>query len=322
MRILPSPKRREDELRREAPQFVLSSLAVAHAQRAPQLFGFWFLQYQFTKIMQMIAIVDAFTNQIFSGNPAATLMVEQFPEDRQMQSIAAEMNLSETAFVKRLVSAQYQNYFHLRWFTPTQEVPLCGHATLAIAHYLRELEAIKLDEPVIFSTLSGDLTINFEDNLIVMDFPATFYQECSTRSRQILAEIFGDLSHQILGQAQDYIAVLLDSETAVQDFCPQFQLISQLDGFGLIITAIADPDHSYDFVSRFFAPKAGILEDPVTGSAHCSLTPYWSKRLHKKDLSAKQLSARTGNLQLRDRGDRVLIKGEAITFLRGQIIFA
>ncbi|PZU98779.1 MAG: PhzF family phenazine biosynthesis protein [Pseudanabaena sp.] len=270
--------------------------------------------------MLEIAIVDAFTNQIFSGNPAATLMVEQFPTDSQMQKIAAEMNLSETAFVKRLASTQYQNYFHLRWFTPTQEVPLCGHATLAIAHYLREIEAIKPDQPVIFATLSGDLTVTFEDQLIVMDFPAAFYQECSLRSQQHLAEIFSDLSYQVLGTAQDYIAVLLDSEAAIHSFCPQPQQISQLDELGLIITAIADPESPYDFVSRFFAPKAGIPEDPVTGSAHCSLTPYWAKRLNKKDLRAKQLSARTGELQVCDRGKRVLIKGEAITFLQGRIV--
>ncbi|OIP76859.1 MAG: phenazine biosynthesis protein PhzF family protein [Oscillatoriales cyanobacterium CG2_30_44_21] len=269
--------------------------------------------------MQMIAIVDAFTNQIFSGNPAATLMVEQFPEDSQMQKIAAEINLSETAFVKRLASAQYPNYFHLRWFTPTQEVRLCGHATLAIAHYLREIEAITLDQPLIFSTLSGDLIVNFEDELIVMDFPAAFYEECSMRSQQYLGEIFSDLPYQVLGKAQDYIAVLLDSEAAVQKFCPIPQQISQLDSLGLIITAIADPENPYDFVSRFFAPKAGIPEDPVTGSAHCSLTPYWANRLGKSNLKAKQLSARTGALQVCDRGDRVLIKGEAITFLRGHM---
>lgn len=269
--------------------------------------------------MQMIAIVDAFTNQIFSGNPAATLMLEEFPEDRQMQKIAAEMNLSETAFVKRLVSEQYPNYFYLRWFTPTQEVPLCGHATLAIAHYLREIEAIKLDQPIIFSTLSGDLTVSFENELIVMDFPAAFYQQCSMRSQQHLAEIFGDLSYQVLGKAQDYIAVLLDSEAAIQNFCPKPEQISQLDSLGLIITAIADPESPYDFGSRFFAPQAGIPEDPVTGSAHCSLTPYWANRLGKRNLKAKQLSARTGELQVCDRGDRVLIKGEAITFLRGHI---
>jgi PhzF family phenazine biosynthesis protein len=268
-----------------------------------------------------IAIIDAFTNQIFRGNPAATILVEDFPDDITMQKIASEMNLSETAFVKRLDQNQDQdqNHFQLRWFTPTQEVPLCGHATLAIAHYLRELAVINTNIPLIFSTLSGDLEISFEEHLIVMDFPAIFYDNCSARSPQILAKIFTNQTYQVLGQAEAYLTVLLESESEIQDFQPQHELIKELDGFGLIITAIADFEQPYDFVSRFFAPKAGIPEDPVTGSAHCSLTPYWAKRLHKSDLQAKQLSARTGLLQLGDRGTRVLIKGEAITFLRGHI---
>jgi PhzF family phenazine biosynthesis protein len=266
-----------------------------------------------------IAIIDAFNNQSFRGNPAATTLVEQFPEDAQMQQIAAEMNLSETAFVKPLDKNSSQNHFQLRWFTPTQEVPLCGHATLAIAHYLRELEVIDPQLPLIFSTLSGDLAISFEEQLIVMDFPAIFYKTCSERSLQVLAEIFCDHPYQVLGQAEDYLTVLLESESLVKNFQPQFDLIAKLDGFGFIITAIADPESPYDFVSRFFAPKAGIPEDPVTGSAHCSLTPYWANHLGKSDLKAKQLSARTGELQVGDRGTRVLLKGEAITFLRGQI---
>jgi PhzF family phenazine biosynthesis protein len=274
----------------------------------------------FLNYMQLtIAIIDAFTNQTFRGNPAATILVEQFPEDAQMQQIAAEMNLSETAFVRPLDQIDHKNHFQLRWFTPKQEVPLCGHATLAIAHYLRELSAIDLNTPLIFSTLSGDLTISFEDQLIVMDFPATFYKTCSARSQQLLAEMFCDRNHEILGQAEDYLTVLLESESAIQNFQPQYERIAELDGFGLIITAIADPDQPYDFVSRFFAPKAGIQEDPVTGSAHCSLTPYWAKRLDKSDLRAKQLSARTGDLIVCDRGARVLLKGEAVTFLRGKI---
>jgi len=275
--------------------------------------------------MLAIAIIDAFTNQPFQGNPAATVLVEDFPEDAQMQKIAAEMNLSETAFVKpfdRPIDRQNrQNHFQLRWFTPSQEVPLCGHATLAIAHYLRELAVINQDIPLIFSTLSGDLSISFENQLIVMDFPAIFYQTCSSRSQQVLAKIFGNRPYEVLGQAEDYLTVLLESESDVQKFQPQQDLIKQLDGFGFIITAIADPSQPYAFVSRFFAPKAGIPEDPVTGSAHCSLTPYWAKRLGKSDLQAKQLSARTGKLQVSDRGERVLLKGEAITFLRGQIDF-
>ncbi|WP_286392809.1 PhzF family phenazine biosynthesis protein [Pseudanabaena mucicola] len=265
-----------------------------------------------------IAIIDAFTNQVFQGNPAATALVGEFPKDAQMQQIAAEINLSETAFVKPLG----KNHFQLRWFTPKQEVPLCGHATLAMAHYLREIEAIATDTPLVFSTLSGDLQVSFEERLIVMDFPAAFFQNCSKRSQQVLAQIFSDRSYICLGQSADYLAVVLDAESSVQNFVPPYDLISQLDGFGFIITAIADAGLDYDFVSRFFAPKAGIPEDPVTGSAHCSLTPYWSKRLGKVSLKARQLSQRTGNLEVSDRGERVLLKGEAVTFLRGQITYS
>lgn len=264
-----------------------------------------------------IAIIDAFTNQPFHGNPAATALVSDFPEDSKMQQIAAEINLSETAFVKPLGA----NHFHLRWFTPKQEVPLCGHATLAMAHYLWEIEAIATNAPLIFTTLSGDLAISFEDHLIVMDFPAAFYQKCSVRSQQVLADIFGDRPYECLGQSGDYIGVVLESESAVQNFQPPYDLITQLDGFGFIVTAIADQHQHYDFGSRFFAPKAGIPEDPVTGSAHCSLTPYWSKRFGKTNLKAKQLSARTGELEVIDRGERILLKGEAVTFLRGQITY-
>ena len=263
-----------------------------------------------------IAIIDAFTDQAFRGNPAATALVEEFPEDATMQQIAAEINLSETAFVKPLKN---KNHFQLRWFTPAQEVPLCGHATLAIAHYLREISAIAIDIPLIFSTLSGDLKISFEADLIVMDFPAAFYTKCSERSQQVLADMLDNIPYEALGQSGDYITVVLKSESAVQNFQPIFESIARLDGFGFIITAIADQDQPYDFVSRFFAPKAGISEDPVTGSAHCSLTPYWAKRLNKSTLKAKQLSARTGDLEVSDRHTRVLLKGKAITFLRGQI---
>ncbi|MBD2176661.1 PhzF family phenazine biosynthesis protein [Pseudanabaena sp. FACHB-1998] len=264
-----------------------------------------------------IAIIDAFTDRVFHGNPAATTLIAEFPEDAQMQQIAAEINLSETAFVKPLD----QNHFQLRWFTPLQEVPLCGHATLAMAHYLREISAIATDIPLIFSTLSGDLQITFEDELIVMDFPAATYHNCSERSRQVLNNIFGEIPYGCLGLSEDYLAVVLESESVVQNFLPNYDLIAQLEGFGFIITAIADVDQPYDFVSRFFAPKAGIPEDPVTGSAHCSLTPYWAKRFGKPNLKAKQLSARTGELDVEDRDQRVLLKGKAVTFMYGQVSY-
>ncbi|MDX2254329.1 MAG: PhzF family phenazine biosynthesis protein [Pseudanabaenaceae cyanobacterium bins.39] len=265
-----------------------------------------------------IAIIDAFTDRPFLGNPAATTLVEQFPTAQVMQQIAAEMNLSETAFVKPIAP----NHYHLRWFTPAQEVPLCGHATLAIAHDLKEQKLIDPQEPLIFSTLSGDLQISFADQLIVMDFPAAFYGSCSSRSQQIIADIFSEQPYELLGQSEEYLAVRLDSADTVQNFVPPLERIAELDGFGFIITAIASPDDHCDFVSRFFAPKAGIAEDPVTGSAHCSLTPYWAKQLNKPDLCAKQLSQRGGTLWVSDLGDRVLIKGQATTMMRGQFLIS
>jgi len=261
-----------------------------------------------------IFIIDAFSRQPFHGNPAATVLVETFPEAGLMQKIAAEMNLSETAFVQRISP----NYFHLRWFTPCQEVKLCGHATLAMSHYLREIQAIDTTTELKFHTLSGDLLIKFEQDLIVMDFPALYPVPCSDRTLDLLSQIIPDQPYECLGQT-DNITVVLDQESRVQEFIPNFAQIAELDLGRLVITAIADQGHPYDFVSRFFAPGVGINEDPVTGSAHCTLTPYWAKRLGQTSLKARQLSARTGDLQVVNLGDRVQLKGYAVTVLKGKI---
>jgi PhzF family phenazine biosynthesis protein len=273
-----------------------------------------------------IFIIDAFTKYPFQGNPAATVLVEEFASDRTMQNIAAEMNLSETAFAK-LISP---NYYHLRWFTPTSEVNLCGHATLAMAHYLKEINAVDVNSNLKFHTRSGDLAIRFEPNssdLIVMDFPACMFQPFAhERSLDVLKSIFSNYNYQVLGIAEENIGILLDLETEVLNFAPNFSQIAQLDG-RLIITASAS-DRSLDFVSRFFAPQVGINEDPVTGSAHCCLAPYWAGRLGKNHLKAKQLSQRTGELELNylpnllnlPSGDRLEIKGYAVTVLKGLLI--
>jgi len=265
-----------------------------------------------------IYIIDAFTKSAFQGNPAATVLVkEPFSEilsDRLMQKIASEMNLSETAFAQEISP----NYFHLRWFTPTQEVNLCGHATLAMAHYLRQINAIDISPSLKFQTRSGDLMIQFEGDLIVMDFPASYFIDCKERSLSPLKSIFTDYNYQVLGIAAENITVLLESEVQVLEFSPNFAEIAKLEG-RLIITAIAAPESPYDFVSRFFAPNAGINEDPVTGSAHCCLTPYWAKELKKDNLKAKQLSQRTGELELHYLGDRIQIKGYAITVMKGTL---
>ncbi|AFY70591.1 phenazine biosynthesis protein PhzF family [Thalassoporum mexicanum PCC 7367] len=261
-----------------------------------------------------IFTIDAFSDRPFGGNPAATVMVAKFPPDGLMQRIAAEMNLSETAFACQLDA----NKFHLRWFTPTQEMPLCGHATLAMAHYLREIGAVAIDQPLTFKTLSGDLIINFMGKTIEMDFPAQGLQPIADVAEQALEAIFADLDYECIGFGGDNYTVVLDAEALVKDFQPDFEAIAKLDTGRLIITAAA-ADRPYDFVSRFFAPGVGINEDPVTGSAHCILTPYWAKRLGKSELKARQLSARSGDLIVTHRGDRVKIAGNAITVLRGQI---
>jgi PhzF family phenazine biosynthesis protein len=254
--------------------------------------------------------IDAFTQKPFSGNPAATVLVDKFPDEGVMQQIAAEMNLSETAFAEQIEP----NNFHLRWFTPTAEVMLCGHATLAISHYLREVAAIDTSETLRFQTLSGELAICFEGDRIVMDFPAMYPTRCDRIDLSLLEQIF-TAPYECIGIA-DNVTVVLPNESAVANFMPAFAQIAQLSVGRLSITAIADRDKPYDFVSRFFAPKVGINEDPVTGSAHCTLTPYWAKRLGKNPLKAKQLSRRSGDLEVEHVGDRVKLKGYAVTVLR------
>jgi PhzF family phenazine biosynthesis protein len=259
-----------------------------------------------------IFTIDAFTQAPFSGNPAATILVDRFPNDEVMQKIAAEMNLSETAFARQIEP----NNFHLRWFTPEAEVPLCGHATLAMSHYLRELAVVDTSATLRFQTLSGELLISFEGDRIVMDFPAVYPTPCDRNDLSQLEQILAAHAYECVGIA-DNVTVVLANEAAVANFVPDLALITQLSVGRLSITAIADPDKPYDFVSRFFAPKVGIDEDPVTGSAHCTLAPYWANRLGKNHLKAKQLSCRTGDLEVEYLGNRVKLKGYAITVLRG-----
>ncbi|NJK33586.1 MAG: PhzF family phenazine biosynthesis protein [Oscillatoriales cyanobacterium SM2_2_1] len=259
------------------------------------------------------AIIDAFSDRPFTGNPAATLVLEAFPDSSLMQAIAAEMNLSETAFAVPLAP----NHYHLRWFTPRQEVPLCGHATLAMAHYLRERSLVDVQQPLSFDTQRQRLTVFFTPAGITLDFPAHF-PHLITQTTEIVPGI-----HQGY-KVGDYWLVELEHATAVQQFVPDLGAIAQLPTLGLIITARGDahdPD-SIDFVSRFFAPQAGIPEDPVTGSAHCGLAPYWQPRLQKQSFRARQCSPRQGLLTVTLRGDRVLITGQSITTAQGQLLIA
>ncbi len=251
--------------------------------------------------------IDAFTGQLFAGNPAAVCPLEGWLEDSVLQSIAAENNLSETAFFVRR-----DGRFELRWLTPAVEVDLCGHATLASAFVILNYLDPSLDQAV-FDARSGELVVRRDGDLLSMDFPARPPAPCR----------IPDKLEQALGRrpvatfaARDLMA-LFETEAEVRALRPNMDLLAQVETFAVIVTA---PGTDADFVSRFFAPRGGVAEDPVTGSAHCTLIPYWSKRLGKKSLYARQVSARGGELWCEDRGDRVVIKGRAVCFLEGKIV--
>lgn len=246
--------------------------------------------------------VDAFATRAFAGNPAAVCPLASWPEDSLMQAIAEENNLSETAFF--VPSAKG---FRLRWFTPVREVDLCGHATLAAAHVLFEILGYP-NPTIVFETLSGELTVRRRGGLLEMDFPAQPPLACP--APEALVEGLGQRPLEVLA-ADDYIAVF-DSEDAVRAITPDHALLGRLDRRGVIVTAAGS---DVDFVSRFFAPKYGIPEDPVTGSAHCELAPYWAKRLGKNSLAARQVSRRGGDLLCEVKSDRVLLSGSAVTVL-------
>lgn len=253
--------------------------------------------------------VDAFSDVPFRGNPAAVCVLEQPQPDEWMQHVAAEMNLAETAFLLRR-----DDGWSLRWFTPAVEVDLCGHATLASAHVLWTTGL--LDGQARFHTRSGLLTADRRGAWIELDFPATPPHAADPPSG--LIEALGAAPLTIAQSRFDYL-VELESEAAVRELRPNITALADVDARGIIVTARADtPD--LDFVSRFFAPRVGVNEDPVTGSAHCALVPFWSERLGKTELTAFQASARGGLLRLRLDGDRVKIGGQAVTVLRGELV--
>ncbi len=255
--------------------------------------------------------VDAFTDKAFGGNPAAVCFLTEPRDDRWMQSVGLEMNLSETAFLLRR-----EDGFSLRWFTPAVEVDLCGHATLASAHALWEEGVAPTDELLRFHTRSGLLTAHRRGDLIELDFPATPETACD--APEGLVEALGVKPLYLGRSAFDYLVLLKDAE-AVRKTAPDFGLLKRVSARGVIVTAPSD-DNRFDFVSRFFAPAAGIDEDPVTGSAHCTLAPFWQGRLGKTSMDAYQASARGGVLQVRVEGDRIRIGGRAVTVLRGELI--
>jgi len=249
--------------------------------------------------------VDAFASRVFSGNPAAICPLEDWLPDEQMQAIAAENNLSETAFFVRNHDA-----YRLRWFTPKVEVDLCGHATLASAFVI--LTRLVPGNSVRFETKSGLLVVTRDGDLFSLDFPARPPGECTVH--QDLRAALGGRPEAILA-ARDYL-VVYGSEDEVRGLTPNMDMLTRVDRFAVIVTAAGK---DVDFVSRFFAPAKGVPEDPVTGSAHCTLIPYWAKRLGKKKLHAYQVSARGGELWCEDRGERVTMSGQAVQFLEGTI---
>lgn len=260
---------------------------------------------------QVIYQVDAFTGKPFAGNPAAVCLLEEPRDEVWMQNVAREMNLSETAFLQRR-----EDGFDLRWFTPAAEVELCGHATLASAHTLWEVGELGPEEQARFHTLSGLLTAERRGEWIEMDFPATPDEPASALPG--LLEALGVEPRYVGRNVFDFL-VEVGSEDAVLEARPDFGLLKTLPVRGVMVTSVADAGE-YDFVSRFFAPAVGIDEDPVTGSAHCCLGPYWSRRLAKTEFLAYQASKRGGVVKVRLEGDRVLLGGQAVTVMRGELV--
>jgi PhzF family phenazine biosynthesis protein len=251
--------------------------------------------------------VDAFTDRLFSGNPAAVCPLEEWLPGEVMQQIAMENNLSETAFFLK----KGDDYL-IRWFTPSNEVDLCGHATLAAAHVLYNHLGYTGDQIVFHTIYRGSLIVRKKDNMLTMNFPADPPKEVPLSNE--LKECFHQFPAAAYKGISNYM-VVFEKESDITSLGPDFHAIAKLPGTGLIATA---PGDSSDFVSRFFAPQSGIPEDPVTGSAHTTLSPYWSKRLGKAELSAIQLSPRKGFLQCKMLGDRVEISGQARTYLTGE----
>lgn len=250
--------------------------------------------------------VDAFTRTPLAGNPAAVVPLNAWLPDALMQAIAVENNLSETAFLAREGGG-----WRIRWFTPSMEVELCGHATLAAGHVLLEHIEPGLDS-ITFASRSGPLTVTRQGDRLALDFPA--YPSRKIETPPLLVEALGATPVETwLGVK---MMALFEREADVVALAPDFGKVARIEAFGVIATA---PGERSDFASRYFVPQAGVDEDPVTGAAHCQLTPYWAKRLGKRQLHARQVSKRGGELWCEDRGDRVTLAGYAVDYLRGKI---
>ncbi len=266
-----------------------------------------------TRLTQPIAVVDAFTSQAFRGNPAGVCLLDGPAPSEWMQLVAREMAHAETAFVWPLADHE-SGFFSLKWFTPTTEVDLCGHATLAAAHWLWQSGMLPIGQPARFATLSGPLGATLDGDWIELDFPAEPAQAVPAPPE--LADMLGAKPVWVGRNRLDYLVELTDA-AQVRALTPDLSRFGPLGFRGIIVTAAGD--EGYDLVSRGFFPNVGIPEDPVTGSAHCALAPYWAAKLGKTELSAYQASARGGELRLRLDGVRVKLRGQAVTTLEGRI---
>lgn len=257
---------------------------------------------------QKIYQIDAFAEKLFTGNPAAVCPLGKWIDDETMQKIATENNLAETAF-----TVPVENGFEIRWFTPTVEVDLCGHATLASAFVLINFEGFTEDKINFFSKNSGTLTVNKNGDLFSLNFPSDSLQKVEN-----LSQFKNCFAHQPIEAYQgktDYL-LIFENESQIVNIKPNFSEIAKINARGIIVSSKSE---NYDFVSRFFGPNCGVEEDPVTGSAHTTLTPFWAEKLEKTKLKAKQISERGGILECELKNDRILISGSCKTYLIGEI---
>lgn len=257
-----------------------------------------------------IFIVDSFTDSPFRGNPAGVCLLDGEKDSSWLQKVAREMNQSETAFLLKS-----EDGYSLRWFTPTVEVDLCGHATLASAHTLWEKGLVPGEDTIRFHTRSGLLTAKRNGELIELNFPTEPAEECEIPEG--LLEALGVKAIYVGRNRMDYI-IQVETEDEVKNLSPDFNLLAKAVSRGAIVTSKSN-EKGIDVVSRFFCPTIGINEDPVTGSAHCCLGPFWSKRLNKDEFQAVQVSERRGSLKVKLEGDRVILGGRAVTVLRGEL---
>ena len=289
-------------IRSKKPGYILITADTFH------LSNFTFTFNNLTTMKLKIYQIDAFTDKLFGGNPAAVCPLEEWLPDELLQNIAKENNLAETAFY-----VPNGDEYLLRWFTPTVEVDLCGHATLAAAFVLFSLENHSGSTIRFYSPRSGELIVTKKDNLLTLDFPTDIITK--VEPLPFLTDAFDSMPIEILKGKTDYLYVF-ENEESIRTISAHMENIAKIPARGVIITA---PGNDVDFVSRFFAPQSGVIEDPVTGSAHTTLTPYWAKKLNKKTLTAIQLSERQGHLICTYLKDRVEISGHARHYLTGEI---